>query len=69
MTAPTSGGMSTAAGQSWNPDRYARNARFVSDLGMEALKNPRLIQAAREAAQLTVAADPTLAADTPQFFQ
>ena len=27
----------------WNPDEYARNARYVSDLGMPALKllNPR----------------------------
>ena len=32
----------------------------VSDLGMEALKNPRLIEAARSAAQKLVAIDPTL---------
>jgi len=32
----------------------------ISDLGMEALKNPRLIQAARESAQKIVVGDPQL---------
>jgi len=30
----------------------------VSDIGMDALKNPRLIQAARDEAQKLVASDP-----------
>jgi len=41
-------------------DLYGRQQWGVSDLGMEALKNPRLIQAAREEAQKIVAEDPTL---------
>ena len=41
-------------------DLYGRVQWGISDLGMEALKNPRLIQAAREAAQSLVAEDPTL---------
>lgn len=41
-------------------DLYGRQQWGVSDLGMEALKNPRLIQAAREAAQALVQKDPTL---------
>ena len=27
-----------ANSQSWNPERYARNARFVADLGMPAVE-------------------------------
>ena len=42
-------------------DLYGRRQWGVSDLGMEALKNPRLIQAAREEAQALVKSDPTLA--------
>ena len=41
-------------------DLYGRVQWGISDLGMEALKNPRLIQAAREAAQSLVQKDPTL---------
>ena len=41
-------------------DLFGRRQWGVSDLGMEALKNPRLIQAAREEAQKLVAEDPTL---------
>ena len=41
-------------------DLYGRQQWGISDLGMEALKNPRLIQAAREAAQSLVQKDPTL---------
>lgn len=41
-------------------DLYGRRQWGVSDIGMDALKNPRLIQAAREEAQKLVAADPTL---------
>ena len=41
-------------------DLYGRVQWGISDLGMEALKNPRLIQAARESAQKIVAQDPTL---------
>ena len=42
-------------------DLYGRVQWGISDLGMEALKNPRLIAAAREAAQVLVRQDPTLA--------
>jgi ATP-dependent DNA helicase RecG len=41
-------------------DLYGRRQWGVSDIGMDALKNPRLIQAAREEAQKLVAHDPTL---------
>lgn len=42
-------------------DLYGRKQWGVSDLGMEALKNVKLIQAAREEAQKLVEKDPTLA--------
>ncbi len=42
-------------------DLYGRAQWGVSDLGMEALKNPRLIEAAREEAHAIIAKDPTLA--------
>ena len=38
-------------------DLYGRRQWGVSDIGMDALKNPRLIQAAREEAQKLVASD------------
>ncbi len=41
-------------------DLYGRRQWGVSDIGMDALKNPRLIQAAREEAQKLVALDPEL---------
>ena len=41
-------------------DLFGRSQWGVSDLGMEALKNPRLIQAAREEAQALIARDPSL---------
>ncbi len=41
-------------------DLYGRKQWGVSDIGMEALKNVKLIQAAREEAQSLIAADPTL---------
>ncbi|HEY4517077.1 MAG TPA: ATP-dependent DNA helicase RecG [Candidatus Paceibacterota bacterium] len=41
-------------------DLYGRVQWGISDLGMEALKNPRLIQAARDTAQSLVRKDPTL---------
>jgi ATP-dependent DNA helicase RecG len=41
-------------------DLFGRQQWGVSDIGMEALKNPRLIAAAREEAQRLVAKDPTL---------
>ncbi len=41
---------------------YGSQQWGVTDLGMEALKNPRLIQAAREAAATIVNLDPTLSA-------
>lgn len=41
-------------------DLYGRKQWGISDLGMEALRNPRLIEAARASAQELVAADPTL---------
>lgn len=41
-------------------DLFGRSQWGVSDLGMEALKNPRLIAAAREEAQKVVAGDPSL---------
>ena len=41
-------------------DLFGRKQWGVSDLGMEALKNVRLIQAAREEAQRIVAEDRTL---------
>lgn len=41
-------------------DLFGRKQWGVTDLGMEALKNVRLIQAAREEAQQLVASDPTL---------
>ena len=43
-------------------DLYGRAQWGVSDLGMEALKNPRLIQAARTEAQRLVTEDPSLSA-------
>jgi ATP-dependent DNA helicase RecG len=42
-------------------DLYGQSQWGVSDLGMEALKNPRLIEAARHEARAIVAEDPTLA--------
>ena len=42
-------------------DLYGRQQWGIADLAMEALKNPRLIQAAREEAQALVAKDPALA--------
>jgi ATP-dependent DNA helicase RecG len=41
-------------------DLFGRQQWGVSDIGMEALKNPRLIQAAREEALALVAGDPSL---------
>ena len=41
-------------------DLYGRSQWGVSDIGMEALKNPRLIEAARAEAQKLVAEDPSL---------
>jgi ATP-dependent DNA helicase RecG len=41
-------------------DLFGRKQWGVSDLGMEALKNVRLIQAARDEAQRIVASDPQL---------
>lgn len=41
-------------------DLYGRSQWGVSDLGMEALKNPRLIEAARTEATKLVASDPLL---------
>ena len=41
-------------------DLYGKKQWGISDLGMEALKNPRLIEAARKAAQEILAEDPTL---------
>ncbi|HET8581450.1 MAG TPA: ATP-dependent DNA helicase RecG [Candidatus Paceibacterota bacterium] len=41
-------------------DLYGRSQWGVSDLGMEALKNPRLIEAARAEAAAVLAADPAL---------
>ncbi|MEN9560758.1 MAG: ATP-dependent helicase RecG, ATP-dependent helicase RecG [Candidatus Parcubacteria bacterium] len=41
-------------------DLYGRRQWGVSDLGMEALKNPKLIEAARAEAQGIVRIDPTL---------
>jgi len=41
-------------------DLYGRRQWGVSDIGMDALKNPRLIQAAREEAQRIVSADRSL---------
>jgi ATP-dependent DNA helicase RecG len=41
-------------------DLYGRKQWGVSDLGMEALKNQRLIKAARDEAQALVARDPSL---------
>ena len=41
-------------------DLFGRKQWGVSDLGMEALKNVKLIQAARIEAQALVAKDPTL---------
>lgn len=41
-------------------DLYGRNQWGVSDIAMEALKNPRLIEAARLEAQKLIAYDPTL---------
>ncbi len=41
-------------------DLYGRRQWGVSDIGMEALKNPKLIQAAREEAQKVVKYDATL---------
>jgi ATP-dependent DNA helicase RecG len=41
-------------------DLYGRKQWGISDIGMEALKNPRLIEAARTEAQKLVASDPDL---------
>ncbi len=41
-------------------DLFGRQQWGVSDIGMEALKNPRLIKAAREEAQRLIAEDPRL---------
>jgi ATP-dependent DNA helicase RecG len=41
-------------------DLYGRSQSGISDIGMEALKNPRLIAAARTEAQTLVSIDPTL---------
>jgi ATP-dependent DNA helicase RecG len=41
-------------------DLFGRKQWGVSDLGMEALKNPRLINAARDEAQALVARNPSL---------
>jgi ATP-dependent DNA helicase RecG len=41
-------------------DLYGSRQWGITDIGMEALKNPRLIQAARTEAITTVTADPTL---------
>lgn len=41
-------------------DLYGRSQWGISDMGMEALKNPKLIEAARKAALETISADPTL---------
>lgn len=41
-------------------DLYGRKQWGVSDIGMEALKNPKLIAAAREASQRLVVSDPEL---------
>ncbi len=41
-------------------DLYGKSQWGVSDIGMEALKNPRLIEAARSAAEQLVRHDPTL---------
>ena len=30
--------MATTANQHWNPEQYAKNARFVSDLGMPVVE-------------------------------
>ena len=43
-------------------DLYGRQQWGVSDIGMEALKNPRLIEAARTEAHDLIAIDPTLSA-------
>ena len=45
-------------------DLYGRRQWGVSDIGMEALKNPRLIQAAREEAFKIIADDPKLIKNT-----
>jgi ATP-dependent DNA helicase RecG len=41
-------------------DLYGKSQWGVSDIGMEALKNPRLIEAARSAAEQLVQRDPSL---------
>ena len=41
-------------------DLYGTQQWGVSDIGMEALKNPRLIEAARTEARMIVAEDPAL---------
>src|SRR5574341_689656 len=38
LTANSSGGIRMTNTQSWDPERYARNARFVSDLGMPVVE-------------------------------
>ena len=43
-------------------DLYGRRQWGVSDLGMEALRNPRLIEAARTEAYALIQADPSLTA-------
>lgn len=42
-------------------DLYGRKQWGISDIGMEALRNPRLIEAARSEAQVLIGSDPTLA--------
>ena len=49
-------------------DIFGRKQWGVSDLGMEALKNVKLIRAAREEAQKIVAKDPALS-DYPALAQ
>ena len=46
-------------------DLYGRKQWGVSDLGMEALKNVKLIRAAREEAHALIAQDPELARHAP----
>ena len=41
-------------------DLYGAKQWGVTDIGMEALKNPKLIAAAREEARALITADPTL---------
>ena len=36
----------TTTNQSWDPDAYARNARFVSDLGAPVLEPREVVEVA-----------------------